>query len=451
MNRFQLFSCIGLLGASFAAQAGFTDFDTSFGTGGMEQVTSSPAGSKDELLDVAQGSDGNLYVYGAEGGDHVVRLSTDGAVDTSFGNSGYLSLSQSLGAGACAILVDVPDKVIYVSGVSQSGNRTIPVEAFDFSGNLISSFGTSGVLTLSGLGTNARPTGLQLLASGEVLLVGTEQFADSAGNTTAFAAEFNANGVLLGSFGNGGVATITVPGSTAGVTGELTTYKSAVDTAGRVYIAGGSGGSSGLILRLTASGQPDSTFGSNGVVAQVLTAQSGNSEFELVTVQSDGSIVVFGSSLTNNQSNSSNGFINNQTAVLNTFSATGAPVASSAANTSNVLFYPNYLLQADGKIVIVSGDGTQSTSASSPNIVRLLGFGDTGAGGGTSGGSTGGTTGGTSTGGTTGGTTASSTGGTSTGGISGTSAAGSGGSGAFSPWALLLGLGLALRRKFLKK
>jgi hypothetical protein len=351
------------MGWSFAAQAAFTDLDTSFASSGQSTLIDPSTKTRANITDATQGSDSNLYLI--VGTNEIARLTPAGAVDTSFATNGFLTLAGTAQYGVyqyAAIAVDVNGKRIYLASNQSAPNGVAQIAAYDFSGNLVSSFGTNGVVSFSTLGALALPTSLQLLNSGNLLLAG--DIAVQSGDRSFFAAEVTASGVPVSGFGTSGAASIVIPGSTRGVSGTVVSYKATKDASGNVYVVGGSSGTVGLIARFTASGKPDSSFGTNGVVAQSLGANA--AEFELISVDSSGNINAYGSYYPT----SSTG-----TAVLDSFSSSGVMTASQSGTDAYVPFYPNYALQADGKILFVSGQQSDSdtSSASAANIVRLTG------------------------------------------------------------------------------
>lgn len=415
-----------VLGSSFAAQASFTDLDTSFGNGGTVTITDpETTGYLADIQDASEGADGNIYLL--VGTDEVARLTPSGVLDKSFGTNGFLVLSGASSAYTIYDLaVDSAGQKIYVATQDNANvtdtSTAVTLAAFDFSGNPVTTFGTSGAVSFASLG-NATSTGLQLLSNGGGLLLDGYVELQGSSPPAVFAVEVSSAGVPSSTFGTSGVAQLSVPTTTAGLGSQsINTYKATVDSAGRVYVAGGGSadGTVGLLARFTAAGQPDSSFGSSGLVAQSLTTTGAEAEFELVSVQADGSIVAFGSYETSSSSNS-------YTGVLYTFNTAGTSNSTPLSNAdNNVPSVPNYLQQTDGKFVIVNEEASLG-STSSPNVVRLLGTSAT----------TGTTSGGTTTGGTTGTTSTSSSG-------------SGGGSGSASPLMLLLGFAAFLRRKFVK-
>lgn len=432
MNIFRTTAiCVGMLGLSFNARADFSNLDNSFGKSGLVtvvgpmQTSSTSAQTSNPALefdDVTEGSDGNLYLTTIS---YIVRLTSNGTLDSSFGTQGYVSITTN---GPEVLAVDVVNQRIYgnsgvgaavtsPSGVTtQLSNGLLTIYAYDFSGNPVTSFGTNGAALLPNtLTASGSITGLQVLPSGNILAVGNL----TSSPVSLFAAEITSAGALVSTFGSSGLATAAIPSTTSGLSGTLTSYKGGVDSSGNVYVVGGSAGSAGLVVRFTASGQLDSSFGENGILSESLSATGTNAEFELIEANADGSITTLGGYQTSNTPAAGGQSTTTNTQVLYTFSPTGQFVQSVTGTTDNVPDLPNYALQSDGKFVYVSG-AQASTTTPSANVVRVFGAAPEPASS------------------TSGGTTSSI----------GSNGSGSG-SGAFSPLMLVLGAAGFARRKWL--
>ncbi len=134
----------------------------------------------------------------------------------------------------------------------------IPAIASAKAGNLDPSFGKGGKVTRSAsFGRDVGKTDVATLPEGGVVVLA---------GTTLYG--FQADGSIARSFGGGSVR-VTNPAGEALQLSDL-----AVDSRGRVLVAGGSGSGTGLsesservfVARYTRRGQPDPSFGANGVV-----------------------------------------------------------------------------------------------------------------------------------------------------------------------------------------
>ncbi|WGF93535.1 delta-60 repeat domain-containing protein [Aequorivita marisscotiae] len=117
--------------------------DTSFGTGGNATITIPSA--KSFGMDVALQDDGKIVV-GARTWDNVsgnmvlARLNTDGSFDSSFGTNGVV-IANSGGSDVLASVIIADDGKIYIAGDS---DNNFSIARFNTDGALDNSFGTDG-------------------------------------------------------------------------------------------------------------------------------------------------------------------------------------------------------------------------------------------------------------------------------------------------------------------
>jgi uncharacterized delta-60 repeat protein len=189
--------------------------DTSFGTGGKvtthfaEPLTLLASGQGFDLaidpntspLDPNSGK--IVVVSQLQGGPAVlVRYSTDGSLDTSFGAGvGYVTASK-LYLPAVAIQSD--DRIV-VSAESSGG---IAVARFNADGTPDSTFGSGGLVVTTLANRALRPDAVTIQADGRVVVAGTQQTSPASNAIGNFLlARYNsADGSLDASFGNQGIA-----------------------------------------------------------------------------------------------------------------------------------------------------------------------------------------------------------------------------------------------------
>jgi uncharacterized delta-60 repeat protein len=128
--------------------------DTTFSTDGMIAVAGLSAdqtSGADYTVALGLQADGKVLVASQTTSGHfgIVRLNTDGSVDTSFGSNG-LATANFGGADEADSIVVQDDTSILVVGTSlQSAQGLTAVAAFDTTGKLITSFGDNGLATFS--------------------------------------------------------------------------------------------------------------------------------------------------------------------------------------------------------------------------------------------------------------------------------------------------------------
>ena len=170
-------------------------------------------------------------------------------------------------------------------------------------GSLDGSFGISGVETISFgamdfVNDVTVDTAGQILLAGETVLYNSGPFHNNYTYSKFAVARLNGtDGSLDGGFGTGGETTIDA-GYFSGAT------KVAIDPAGRILLAGNSDsnlangliGSNPAVVRLTAAGAVDNSFGTSGLVVTKLTGPQNDVATGLAVTQSDGKSLIVGTS-----------------------------------------------------------------------------------------------------------------------------------------------------------
>jgi uncharacterized delta-60 repeat protein len=165
-------------------------------------------------------------------------------------------------------------------------------------GALDASFGVNGILRTSAFANGAADT-MAVQSDGKIVLVGVATTAALAASTFTVA-RFDAAGNPDPSFGSGGFVSTQFPGSASDQAAAV-----AIQTDGRIVVAGttrapssgGNGPNFGLI-RYTAAGAVDPSFGNNGFVVINFSSTTGvrPSIASCIALQPDGKIVVGGTS-----------------------------------------------------------------------------------------------------------------------------------------------------------
>jgi uncharacterized delta-60 repeat protein len=258
--------------------------DKSFGNGG--KVTTNFSGT-DWAEAVALQNDGKIVVVGNGGDDFgVARYLSNGQLDTSFGEGGKIRVNFAGVDTARDVVIQRDGKIIVVGAANNE--MDFGVMKLLSNGKLDTSFGEGGKIKTNFSGVDwAEAVGLQ--SDGKIVVAGR-------GGDDFAVARYLTNGKLDTSFGDRGKTRVNF---------------AAVDTArdvaiqldGKILVVGGASGQTfhpGLgyvendfgMMRLTASGKLDTSFGDRG---KVRTNFSGTDWAEAVTIQADGKIVVVGS------------------------------------------------------------------------------------------------------------------------------------------------------------
>lgn len=307
--------------------------DTSFGTGG---IVVTPSLEDVPLTSITLQADGKIIAVAGGFTAYVIRYTSSGVLDSTFGTGGIVTLNEINGPSASGVLVQ-PDGKILVA--DRELFRLLSDGQFD------TSFGTGGPARTAGYPATA----LALLPNGEILV------ASSFAGTSGFISQYNSNGSLDTTFGIGGQ--LASPGTAVGLVllgtgdflagGSLTnnapvlgfeisgfavsrylgmgvidasfgtnggaftpipnfpavaTSGLAVQPSGDIVTLGTgilSGQTAFGLARYTPTGQLDTTFGTNGTVVTTFGGgfQAPSVSANGLTIQSDGKIVAVGSYL----------------------------------------------------------------------------------------------------------------------------------------------------------
>jgi uncharacterized delta-60 repeat protein len=261
--------------------------DSSFGNAGSV-ITRFDAITHFRTSAVVLQPDGKIVVVGEvtrPGTDFgLARYNPDGTLDSSFGQAGLVLTDFDSRSDSATSATLQPDGKIVVAGTSDGD---YVVARYNPDGALDSSFGQAG-RTITDIAGTDRAYAVALLPDGKIVASGI------SGNAVS-ALRLNPDGSLDTTFGtNGSVA------STFGMPWFGTNFAMTVQPDEQIVIARTaliSGGNTGFaLLRLTASGALDTSFGANGVMFTDLlpTGQLGSSQPTAVTVQPDGKIVTAG-------------------------------------------------------------------------------------------------------------------------------------------------------------
>ncbi len=228
--------------------------------------------------------DGRILVAGsvASGGFLVARLFANGDLDPSFGGTGYVTLAFPEGsAGASAVALQSDGKVVVVGTVS----NFVPIPSQDYAaarfladGTPDASFGSGGRVVLDLGGRLPEFTEAMVLQpDGRLVMAGLTNAPSGSGCGMARLLE---NGTLDPSFGTSGLV----------FPHDVWDCKAlALLGDGRLVVAGASK-TSGLVMRLQPDGAFDVTFGNGGVVPTSRHVNPANA----VALDSRGRIVLAG-------------------------------------------------------------------------------------------------------------------------------------------------------------
>lgn len=215
--------------------------DTSFGSGGI--VTTSSIEDA-PFTAVALQSNGEIVAVAGGFSAFVARYTTSGALDSTFGTGGIVTLSEINGPPASGVAIQSDGKILVAD---HNLFRLLSNGQFD------TSFGNGGTAFTAGYPT----TGLVLLANGEILVTSSQE-------ASGFISQYQSNGALDATFGIAGqLATPgTAPGLVLLATGDLVAGGTLTNNS--VRGADGMAASSFAVSCYLGAGIGDGSFGTNG-------------------------------------------------------------------------------------------------------------------------------------------------------------------------------------------
>lgn len=323
--------------------------DTAFNGNG--KATVDVAGYDDYLAGMARQSDGKMILVGYcfDGTKYkvgVVRINSDGALDTTFNGTGKVTTSfggvNDYGFG---VALQADGKILVVGRAWLSGYFDAVVARYNTNGSLDTDFGTGGSVLTDFSGGSDEANAVAVQTDGKIVIAGT---SGVSGNGYDFSlARYNANGSLDTTFNSTGKVT------TSFGTGDDFCEDLVVLSDGRLQVAGTAYNGSNndfALARYNADGSLDTSFNSTGKVTTPIG--SGRDDGRALTVQGDGRVIVAGFTLNGTYNDFSVARYNMNGSLDTTFGGTGMVVTDVLNNDFGLAV----AVQPDGKI-LVAGDG----------------------------------------------------------------------------------------------
>jgi uncharacterized delta-60 repeat protein len=370
--------------------------DPTFGTNGYAVANAAVGGKTAEIARaIAIQPDGKIVIAGPAEHDPkatgdaakdtdvaVARFDTTGKLDTTFGKAGIAVIDFGTGkaTSSTAYVGDTSwglgvsgERVVVFGSKLAAGTDRVDTDyvlaGLTKTGVLDSTFGTGGTVTVDTKGNGVdNPRNLLVQSDGKIVATGYSR--DGDGIVSPVLIRASATGQLDATFGTGGVATAKV------LPGVAESYS--VDQQGDDYVLAGYGRGPDatekvdlIVYRFTGTGQWDSTFGTNGVTRVDIAKEDDRARD--VIVLPDGRILATGSGKKTAA---------NVDAMMTLLSKDGAPVTDfgTGGNILSDLGGPadawyGVALSSDKKSVVVAGyKGTDTTSGGNDDaaVARLL-------------------------------------------------------------------------------
>ncbi len=294
--------------------------DTTFGTNGKKTISFDLGGldanghlslDQDIATCVAIQADGKIVVGGYAQRDGfgnfdfaVVRLNTDGSLDTTFSSDGKAVVAFDYGGGgddrATGVAIQADGKIVLVGYCQKEslGDNDIALARLKTDGSLDTSFTGDGRKYIgfnnSGAGDD-RGAAVKVQPDGSIVVVGYAQ-ASGAGNDDFAIARVTPNGTLDRSFSSDGKKTIAF---NLGGTGNDRATSLALQADGAIVVGGTASSTQGdgdfAITRIKKNGSMDKSFSGDGrKTVDFNLGASLEDQATGVAIQADGKIVLGG-------------------------------------------------------------------------------------------------------------------------------------------------------------
>jgi len=241
--------------------------DTSFGNSGTITI----GGNRDDYANsVIETSDGGYLVVGrtasAGAGLHdiyIVKLRADGSLDSSFGNGGTLTIGGSQDEWGDSVIETHDGHYLIVGATNSAGAGSVDeyIVKLNLDGSLDTTFGSGGTLTLGGTGLEFASS---VLETQNGYLIAGRTTTSSQGSYDLYFTKITFNGTLDTSFANNG--TLTIGGGSYDYVSSLIKSKYGGYIAVGFTNSFGAGNNDVYIVKFTDNGALDSNFGSNGTL-----------------------------------------------------------------------------------------------------------------------------------------------------------------------------------------
>ncbi len=325
---------LSILNYNAYAQAGALDL--SFGTNGKVVTSLSNTGHSYAIASVIQ-SDGKIVVAGHTymgfNLDYAItRYNIDGSLDSSFSTDGLATLDLGDNDEFCySVSLQTDGKIVLTGGTNNM--TALAIVRFNANGSIDSTFDNDGIVipnisTAYVQGFNA------VIQSDNKIVVATQSF--NGPNVDFAIIRLNTNGTLDSTFDADGKVYIDL-------VGDDIAAAIALQTDGKIVV-GGMSNSDFVVVRLNTNGSLDNTFDTDGKVRTPITI--GDDEVSAMAIQSDGKIVLTGSSNIAGNVHTLVRYTTNGS-LDTSFDTDGILI------TQNICLSNDMKIQNDGKIIVV--------------------------------------------------------------------------------------------------
>ncbi|MFS4460160.1 hypothetical protein [Bdellovibrio sp. HCB2-146] len=337
-------------------------YDTSFNKSGTAVFDLS--GNSDYVSDMVIQADGKILIAGQTNENFtVIRVNTDGSLDTGFATAGMFLSQFSPGSSSdlvSKILLQSDGKII-LAGHTNDAVDGIGMMRLNADGSLDNTFGTGGKAKTNNASIHV--SGAKLLSDGKIIVAGSD-----GANTVI--AQFTTTGALDTSFNTTGYVVRKFSAS------DNFVVSVDVQTDGKIVVAGFAGSffsAQAFVARVNADGSTDTTFNTTGYSIFDFVAGQDSSVFQ-VSVSGTG-LFVYGDTIDSGVGLTSTGLkkFTSTGAADTSFNTTGTRVINIGDQSTDIMYSTKRL--ASGKLLAVGG----SSSGGLPEAALIVRYNSDGS------------------------------------------------------------------------
>jgi uncharacterized delta-60 repeat protein len=350
-----LCGCGNLEGVAGRARSTRGVLDETFGTAGKAIYNLSYSGETARAM--ALQSDGKIVIAGNEGiAISVVRLTSAGAIDTTFDSDGKNTVSFATVLENVALAIQSDGKIV-VAGDIFTSPKTLVLARFNADGSLDTTFDSDGKVTTAVGTIDATAGSLAIQSDGKILLGAYVNSAGTAYDLTVL--RYNSDGSLDTTFDGDGRATYD------GGFGDWEYLKKVlIRPDGKIVATGMNTNNEFIAMQLNTDGTLDTSFGTSGFSANTVSSYAyaySSTVAGGAALQSDGKILIAGTAYNINDISDDQFVLRiNLNGSLDTgFGSSGrVQYVASGTNSWDSLYYfyvesfTDVAVQSDGKIVV---------------------------------------------------------------------------------------------------
>lgn len=337
--------------------------DTSFGTGG---TVVGPDGLNEAFYSVVLTADGNILAAGTQSGNFVVaRFKPTGAIDNKFGEGGRATADFGSDDTAYGVALAADGSVVTSGG----SNGHFAFARFNADGSADQFFGDRGrALFADVAGGGNIAAGAVVQSDGKIVAVGP----NGQGGVTLV--RINPNGSEDLSFGTGGALNIQQLATAATDGRPDRTIGINLQDDGRILVNNRSANGDFAIVRATATGALDNSFGGDGLITVDF---GGNDDADVLLVQGTGEIYAVGTTDAGGGPKAAVAAIDSAGALVQKFGTGGKlTVEANVTSPGRELRVGDLVLRAFGSVApdgrLVIGTSDQAARATTSSQLRKL-------------------------------------------------------------------------------